>query len=142
MSLEAEKFLLSEFSRPFSRFIKFSQVGFITFLLDFLLLFLFTDLFHIHYIFSAALAFIVAGFVNYLIVRQYVFFDSSRRMHTGFLIFLTIEALALVYIMGFLYVSVEMLEINYLISRVMVACTVGIFTYLLNMHLNFKLTGR
>lgn len=66
--------------KSFTRFCKYSAIGISTFVLDLALLVLFTDIFDIHYVISAGLAFLLAVSMNYSLSRRYVFVGSERSM--------------------------------------------------------------
>ncbi len=127
---------------PLIRFFKYTSVGVSTFLFDLGLLYILTDTLHIYYVLSAALAFIIAVSCNYFISRKLVFKGTLRSAHAGYLIFLLIAGVGLATVTGLMYVFVTLLGMNYLLSRVLIAAVVGIWNYLMNLYVNFKVAGK
>lgn len=126
---------------PLVRFIRYSTVGVGTFALDLGLLFLFTDYLGIHYLLSAGLAFVVAVTLNYILSRRHVFSETERPLASGYAYFVGIAFLALVAIIMLMYLAVDILHLNYLVSRIFIAGMVGIGTYLMNLYFNFRVAG-
>jgi len=123
------------------RFAKSLSVGFATFSFDLLLLFVFIDVFHLHYLFSAGIAFTIATTINYLISRHHVFVGSKREAYVGYALFLFIGGVGLVLITGLMYLFVDIFHFHYLISRILIAGVVGWWNYLMNLYVNFRVVG-
>jgi putative flippase GtrA len=103
--------------------------------------FLFTHVFGWHYLFATGIAFLTAVSINYLLSRRFVFKGTLRSVHAGYVGFLSIAALGLLWVTGLMFVCVEYLGWGYLPDRVAVAAVVGIWNYLLNLYVNFKVVG-
>ena len=121
------------------RFIRYTVVGFTTFLIDLFLIYFLTEILHINYLISVGLAFIVAVTLNYHYSRKYVFCETTRELYQGYFNFLVIAILGLILIILLMAILVEVFSINYIVARVLVACLVGIYNYLTNLLLNFKI---
>ena len=113
-------------------------IGISTFSLDLVLLFVFIDFFHIHYLISAGAAFVIAMSINYAISRHYVFPGSKRSTSLGYLLFLLIGGAGLILVTFLMYVYVDVLHLHYLVSRILTAGVVGWWNYLMNLYVNFK----
>lgn len=124
------------------RFLKYSVVGVSTFIFDLLLLFVLTDYLGINYVVAAGGAFVVAVSINYVVSRKYVFRGTERGVHSGYGYFLAIALIGLLFVMGSMYILVEVLTLHYLFSRVCIAGITGMFNYLTNLYLNFKVVGK
>lgn len=124
------------------RFLKYSAVGVSTFIFDLLLLFFLTDYVGINYVVAAGGAFVVAVSINYMVSRTYVFKGTERSLHSGYGYFLAIAGIGLLFVMGSMYVLVEVLALHYLLSRVCIAAITGMFNYLTNLYFNFKVVGK
>lgn len=127
--------------KPLIRFFKYSLTGGTTFVLDLCLLYLFTDIFHWHYLVAAAVSFTVAVSVNYWFARRFVFSETLRSVGAGYAIFITIAAGGIVIVTGLMYVFVGMLGWPYIGARVAVAGFTGLWNYFLNLYVNFKVAG-
>lgn len=129
-------------SKGLARFLKYGSVGFSTFLFDLFLLYVFIDYFKIHYALATAAAFGVAVSINYLISRRFVFKGTLRSAHQGYGIFLLIALVGLGAVTGLMVVFIEVLHWHYLPARVVTAGIVGMWNYLMNLYVNFKVAGR
>ncbi|MEK7509416.1 MAG: GtrA family protein [Patescibacteria group bacterium] len=124
------------------RFFQYTSIGISTFALDLALLFLFTDYLGIYYVLSAGIAFVVAVSFNYALSRRFVFTGTLRSVHGGYVIFLLIAGVGLVLVMGLMYVCVDVLGFNYILSRIFIAGVVGFWTYFMNLYMNFRVAGK
>lgn len=113
----------------------------VTFLFDLALLFLFIDVLHIYYLLAAGTAFIIATSINYIISRHHIFPGSARPAHHAYLFFLLIGGVGLLLITTLMYLCVDILQLHYLVSRVLIAGVVGWWNYLMNLYVNFKVAG-
>lgn len=123
------------------RFLKYSLIGFGTFLGDLILLYIFTDWLHLYYLFAAGLAFLVAVSVNYLISRRVVFKGTKRGQTAGYVYFIIIAGAGLMFVTGGMYVLVEWLGVYYVWARILVASVTGVWNYLMNLFFNFKVAN-
>lgn len=127
---------------PLIRFSRYSVIGVATFALDLLLLFILIDYLQMHYLLSVALAFAIAVSINYLLSRYHVFLQTERPLIAGYVYFFGIALIALMAVVSLMYIAVELLELQYLMSRIFIAGLVGIGTYLMNLYLNFRVAGK
>ncbi len=123
------------------RFARYTAVSVSTFLLDLLLLFLFTDFFGWQYVFSAGVAFIIAVSINYFVSRRFVFRGTVRSVGEGYGIFLAIAFAGLITVTALMALFVGVFGWHYLISRILIAGIVGFGNYLMNLYVNFKVVG-
>lgn len=126
----------------FKRFLKYSGVGISTFTLDLLLLYIFTDIFLWNYIVATGVAFAVAISINYFFSRHFVFKGTLTSARVSYFGFMAIALIGISFAMVTMYALVEIFQIQYLISRVMVAGIVGMWNYLMNLYVNFKVAGK
>ena len=101
----------------FKEFLKFCIVGFLTFLLDYGLLFLLTEKLQINYLLSTALAFTVAVIVNYILCLFFVF-TKSKNGRKQFLLFIYASLGGLLLNQLSMWFLVEKLSIYYLIAKI------------------------
>lgn len=128
-------------NKTFIRFFKYLKIGVSTFFLDLLLLYVFTDLFVINYLISTGVAFIIAISINYYFSRKFVFTKTLRKVDHGYYTFLLISGTGLFFVLILMAFFVEILSFDYLLSRVLVAGFVGMWNYLMNLYVNFKVAG-
>jgi putative flippase GtrA len=129
-------------SLTLKRFARYSFVGGGTFLFDLVLLFLLTDYLGINYVIAAGVAFAIAVSINYFISRRFVFKGTQRTLGRGYVNFLMIAGGGITFVMLMMYVLVSIFNAPYLVARVMVAGVTGVFNYLLNLYVNFKVAGK
>lgn len=121
------------------RFLKYSMIGVSTLLFDLLLLTVFIDVLQLEYYFATPIAYAIAVSINYLISRRYVFVGSARDMKTGYVFFILIAVVGMLFVTAGMYVLINYFSFHYLVSRILVAALAGIWTYLMNFFVNFKL---
>jgi putative flippase GtrA len=129
-------------ARGTKRFAKYASVGVSTFLFDLALLFLFIDFLGMHHVVAAGAAFLIAVSCNFLISRRFVFQGTSRPPGKSYAAFLLIAGTGLVAVAGLMYVAVDLFGLHYLVSRVLIAGVVGMWNYLMNLYMNFKVVGQ
>ncbi len=129
-------------TRGLVRFLKYATVGVTTFLFDLLLLYLFSDHLGMDYFLATPLAFAIAISVNYFISRRYVFTGTLRSVHTGYGIFLLIAGAGMAGVTALMVLFVEVFRLPYLPARVLVAGIVGLWNYLMNLYVNFKVADK
>lgn len=100
-------------------------VGGFSFIVDYGLLFLLTDFFHLHYLISATISFIAGLVVNYLLSTKWIFRKSKLSNTTlEFLIYGIIGVVGLILNNILLYVFTDLLNIHYMISKLITAVIV------------------
>ena len=124
---------------PTRRFLKYLSVGASTLAFDLLILFFLTSVLGWNYILSAGIAFLIAISVNYLFSRRYVFRDTLRSAHSGYFLFILIASAGLVIVVSLMALFVEVFRLDVIAARVIVACFVGVWNYVMNFYVNFKI---
>jgi putative flippase GtrA len=112
-----------------------------TFLFDLALLWIFLAL-GVYYVLAAGVAYAIAVTLNYLISRRVVFRGSERGVLTTYTTFMGIAAVGVFAVSGLMYLAVEGLGVQPLLSRVGVAGIVGVWNYLMNLYVNFQVAGK
>lgn len=121
-----------------TRLFKYSLTGGSTFLLDLCLLYVLTDVFGWNYLVSVATSFAIAVSLNYWLARKFVFDGTSRDLKEGYVIFGTIALGGMLMVIGFMYILVTKFGWPYLLARLAVASFAGLWNYILNFYVNFK----
>lgn len=127
--------------RSIRRFIRYSSIGFGTFLFDLLLLWLFIDGFGVPTLPATAVAFLIAVSVNFALSRKLVFRGSSRTLKRGYAYFISYAAIGMTLTTLLMWILTEFTSLHYVVVRVLIACVVGIGNYLANLYLNFRVAG-
>lgn len=128
--------------RGVNRFFRYTSVGVATFSFDLVLLFIFIDFLGIQYLVATAIAFIISVSINFALNRVVAFRETERSVPVSYIGFLGIGTLALLVIMVFMYLAVDVFQLNYLFSRVFVATLVGFCNYLINLYGTFDVAGK
>jgi len=124
--------------RGLVRLLKYAGVGIPTFVLDLGILYVLTDILHIHYVVSASAAFIIAFSLNYHLSRKYVFSETLRSMRAGYAIFLCVGGSGLFLIAGLMYLCVDIAGMDYMVSRILIASLIGLWNYYINLYVTFR----
>ena len=128
-------------SRALRRFLKYTLVGGSTFAFDLLLIWLMTEFLGVPYWASTAIGFVIAVSINYFVARRYVFKGTERKIHHGYLYFISLAGGGAFLVTAAVAALVATFALHYLVARVLVACVMGMANYLFNLHFNFKVAG-
>lgn len=112
------------------RFINFSLVGFMAFAIDLIILTSLTELANVQYLASAAIAFICATSIQYMVVRKRAFKETRVKHKKGYPSFLGLALFNMLVMLSLLWFAVEHLHFNYLLSRIVIAAIVGTWNFL------------
>lgn len=118
---------------------RFLLSGGISFSTDIILLYLFTDIFGVWYLMSAAIAFILAFFVSFTLMKFWTFGDSSRDgMRTQMGAYFLVAVINLVLNTLLVYVFVEMAGLHYLLAQVVASLLIAIESFFVYQRFIFK----
>ena len=110
---------------------RYLWVGGIYFVIDYSSLFIFTEYIQINYLFSAAIAFILGLITNYLLSTIWVFNNSRlNNKFTEFTIFSIIGIIGLGINEIIIYVCSEILDLFYMISKLISTIVVFFWNFL------------
>ncbi len=113
-----------------AQFVKFGIVGVIAFAIDYGLLVVLTEVFHIDYLISATISFTAAVVFNYLASMRYVFTHKegmSRRREFIIFVLLSIAGLLINNLM--LWAGVELLSVDYRITKLVATAVVMVWNF-------------
>lgn len=112
------------------QFCRFSVVGVAAFLIDYGLLFLFTELLQMHYLLSSMLSFSVATTFNYVYSTKYVFVCEEEQNKAGqFTGFLLLSACGLLLNSMLMKILVENMEFYYMFAKLFSAVLVSFWNF-------------
>lgn len=116
----------------FQQFLGFSIIGVIATLIDFLVLTALTSGLHIHYLTSAAIAFIIATIFNYLASMRYIFTSrySKQERHKEILLFVTLSLIGLGLNQVLMWLLVEFAHIFYLLAKIFATGIVMLWNFI------------
>ena len=122
------KFILNIIKKNI-QFFKYCVGGGIAFIVDFSLLYIFTEYAGFWYLWSATLSFAVAALVNYLIQRFWTFKSKEKRAVRQFLLFMAVQIVGLFINNTTMYSLVEYLGLWYIFSKAVAAIIVLIWNF-------------
>lgn len=113
------------------QFFRYLFVGGSAFLMDFSLLYFFTDIWGIYYLISAIFSFIISLIYNYLISTHWVFNKNKiKNRVVEFNIFALIGIIGLIFTEILLYLFTDFIGLYYLISKIITTIIVMFWNFL------------
>lgn len=120
---KTEKLLLQIF--------KFAIVGGIAFVIDYVTLIICKEVFHLHTLISAAIAFTVSVIVNYILSVKWVFdVNKNNSSKRNFIIFIVFSLMGLGLTELIMWIGEDLLHISYLIVKIVATIIVMIFNFI------------
>lgn len=113
------------------QFCRFSAVGVVAFLMDYGLLFVFTESLHMHYLLSSMLSFSVSTVFNYVYSTRYVFDCDQEKGRTGqFTVFLLLSVCGLLLNSLLMKIFVEQMMMHYMMAKLCAAILVSVWNFI------------
>lgn len=131
MDLSINALFKKDTDNIFIQFFRYLFVGGFAFIVDFTLLYVFSDICGIYYLISAMLSFIISLIVNYLISTYWVFNKNqmeNKVMEFG--IFSLIGVIGLIFTEIILYLCTDIIGLYYLISKIIATGIVMFWNFL------------
>lgn len=115
----------------FNKIIKFSIVGGIATIIDFVFLYIFKELFNINIILANTLSFIISVTYNYIASVTWVFdINKDKNNKIQFILFIVFSVIGLIINNTILFILTDKLNIYYLISKVIATIFVMTFNFI------------
>ncbi|MDR0866654.1 MAG: GtrA family protein [Candidatus Symbiothrix sp.] len=111
------------------QFIRYFFVGGIAAIVNFLFLFIFTDIFNLYYLLSNVLAFIFGLITNYVLSKKFVFRTDVGNKKIEFLTYGLIGVIGLIFDTGLLYFFTSITGLYYLVSKILSTVIVFIWNF-------------
>lgn len=119
-------------------FIGYFIIGGMAAIIDISFLYIFTEFFHIYYIFSAILSFIIAAIFNFSLNKLINFKDKSNQIFKQFFIFFITAAIGILFNILILYLLVEFFHLWYIYSKMIACLIVLLWNYNINKRITFR----
>lgn len=103
-----------------NQLLKFGIVGIIATILDFIFLFLFTDVFGVYYLLSAAVSFILSTLFNYVASMRFVFNSkfSKDEKSKELILFVILSVIGLLLNQFLIWFFVEKIALYYMAAKI------------------------
>ena len=134
-----ERLLKSRTDNTLIQLFRYTFVGGVAFIVDFGLLFILTDFFDIHYLISAALAFLLGLTTNYVLSIVWVF--NKRTLKNKWFeggVFVLIGIIGLVFNELFIWFFTEHVHFHYLQSKVVSTAFVYLWNFFARKFILFR----
>lgn len=119
-------------------FIRYSLGWALAAFLDLLLLYVFTEFFHLFYLYSSILAFCCSVSFAYFFQKYITFRNFSKDHIVQWLLFLIFQLIWQLLYMSILRIGVDKLHLYYMLVALLAKWIVFLRNYLANRHFNFK----
>ena len=130
------------FGKPEStaiQFMRYAVVGGVAFTADFALLFILTDGFGLHYLISAAAAFLLGLTVNYFLSVSWVFdLRALANKRAEFAVFAAIGLIGLGFNELFIWFFTEHVHFHYLVSKACATILVFLWNFVARKYILFR----
>lgn len=129
----------NDWKKLFYQLMKYGVVGGIAFIVDYGSLYLLTEYAGVHYMLSAAIAFILGLICNYILSTAWVFGESkiSNKM-AEFIGFAVIGVLGLLLNELIIYVSTDLIGLHYMVGKIISTAIVFFWNFFARRYLIFK----
>ena len=109
---------------------KFLLVGGLAFIIDYVTLIICKEVFNIHVLVSAAIAFTVSVIINYILSVTWVFdVDETKSKKKNFITFIVFSIIGLGLTELIMWFGVDILKISYLIVKIIATAIVMVFNF-------------
>jgi putative flippase GtrA len=125
-------------SRTAKLFGRNTVASFFAFAIDIALLWALVEMAGLTYMPAAAIAFLFAMSVHYVVSRIWVFKESDRGLATGYVYFLMNAGIGLVVTLAVFWALINLLGVQYLVARIIASVAAGLLVFFLNAVFNFK----
>jgi len=131
--------MLQKKAKHLKRFLRYNVVALLATTLDFSLFIIFTDIFQIWYVTSTFISAIIGGVVAFFLERNWTFVSKDDKLSHQAILYLIVWGISILLNTLGLYLIVEYINIDQVISKVVISVAVGIgFNFLMHNFLVFK----
>ena len=113
-----------------NQILKFGLVGGTAFVIDYVLLYVYTEFLHIHYLISSIISFTVSVIFNYILSIKWVFDVKKKQDVIDFVIFIILSVIGLGINSLIMYVMVEKFGVYYMLSKIVSTAVVMVYNFI------------
>lgn len=139
VNLKMPQFLL-HFSHRHERivqFVRYVTIGAIMLLVNLLLVWIFVQFWHMHYLVASSIAFFIESIAAFFANRRWTFHTSTQFRH-GYMRFLTIAFYSFLAVLIITFGLVHYLAFHYVWARTVSTVVTGFIGYFLDMKITFR----
>jgi len=126
-------------TKHLKQFFRYNVVALLATTLDFSLFIIFTDVFQIWYVLSTFISAVIGGVVAFFLERNWTFVSKDGKISHQAFKYLIVWVMSILLNTAGLYLIIEYINIDPVISKVIVSITVGIsFNFLMHNFFIFK----
>lgn len=130
---------MNEKPNTITSFFRYNIAALIATAVDFVMLILFTEVFQFWYFFSAFLGAFAGGITGFMLSRNWAFMQQDGRLRTQAIRYLIVWLTSIFLNLLGLFLLVEYLGLQYIISKIIVAIIIGIgFNFFMNKYFIFR----
>ena len=120
------------------KFFKYSIVGLIGTIIDFGTLLIQVEIFNFNVYFAICLSFILAASTNHVLNRNFTFKSTNPNIRSEYTKFLIVSIAGILTNLCIIYFLSDILELHYLLSKVIATGVVLFWNFLMNYHWTFN----
>lgn len=109
---------------------RFGIVGGLAFIIDYFLLYIFTEFLHVHYLISATIGFSVSVIFNYILSIKWVFDVNKKQTYREVMVFIILSAIGLGVNQVCMYIGADILKIHYMIVKIGATAIVMVYNFI------------
>ena len=132
-----DKSVISKIYSKFRNLILYGIIGSCSSGLDFLLYSLFVEVFGLHYILSNCIS-VLAGISTSFVLNRTYNFKVKDKTKTRFAIFLTVGLCGMLVSNFILYLCIDVMNWNKIVSKLLSIVLVVVFQFVLNKYITFR----
>lgn len=118
-------------NKLFMQIMKFGVVGGLAFLIDYIILIIGKEIFHMQTLIAAAIAFTISVIFNYIASVKWVFeVDEEKSKQKNFILFIALSILGLILTEIIMYIGTDKMKISYLIVKIIATAIVMVFNFI------------
>ena len=106
-------------------------------LVDMSILIFLTSFVGLWYWYSAAISFIIGGFVNFFINKKITFMNKYKKIHIQYVVFLTVALTSLLWNQFWMYFFVDYVHLNYIIAKIITLWIVFVWSFTMHRHITY-----
>lgn len=112
------------------QFCRFGLVGTFSFVVDYALLIVLTETYHVDYFLSGGISFVISMIINYLLSMRFVFSGKDgMRKYEEIAIFLVLSFIGLLFNQMIMWIVVECFHVLYMIAKLFATLVVTSYNF-------------